>query len=505
MRNTCTSLTASMFEQLFRHFTGTSALPRLLGLLFAGIAVGAVVTADPYLATLVPEDIWSLLSLYDFPYKSTLAIAVVVFIAGVLLAFAARAREHREIQIVLLLSSMQVVAIGAGGVDPIDLLAVVMLALIFVNALSSPSASFKFPLIMYFALAIGILDLPYAITDHPAHFIVGLIKYSKSAVLALIIVHLVTSERLVRFFVKTLITVAFISASIGIAQVLLFSLTGVAYVIVDDFDDALKPTPFGMMLRAHGLNPETHTLMSFLLLAFPFSLYFATTARSTFHYILFGTVAGTIMLAIFLTWSYAGIAGVCVILGLFPMFRWPNKSIHYLLALLLLIAFLYYTDLFTVIYRMIEAEASMSTGIFQRKMLALVTIDEVSRNPWFGRGFDTVQFFSGNYWLRPVHNAYLEAWTATGPAGFIIFTSMMFIFTTNTFILGFAGSGEQEYRLRMMTLTLISFLVVMIAEPYLFSPSTWVMLGFAQALILLYGVPHLPGLGKLTRLSKSKI
>ena len=85
------------------------------------------------------------------------------------------------------------------------------------------------------------------------------------------------------------------------------------------------------------------------------------------------------------------------------------------------------------------------------------------------------------------HNAYLEAWAATGPMGFIVFTAMMLIFTTSTFILGFSGSGEREYRLRLVTLALISFMILMISEPALYSASTWLLLGFAQALILLYG------------------
>ena len=88
---------------------------------------------------------------------------------------------------------------------------------------------------------------------------------------------------------------------------------------------------------------------------------------------------------------------------------------------------------------------------------------------------------------RTVHNAYLEAWAATGPIGFIVFTAMMLIFTTSTFILGFSGSGEREYRFRMVTIALIAHMILMISEPSLFATSTWLLLGFAQALILLYG------------------
>jgi len=150
--------------------------------------------------------------------------------------------------------------------------------------------------------------------------------------------------------------------------------------------------------------------------------------------------------------------------------------------------FLYATGLINEIYEILRNEASMSTGIFQRKMVALITFDELSRNPWIGRGFGTAVDFSGTYSDLTVHNAYLEAWAATGLIGLIVFTSMMLIFTTSTFILGFSGSGEREYQLRMVTLSLIAFMILMIAEPKLYSTETWTLLGFAQALILLYGL-----------------
>ena len=480
--------TTSIKERFARISSDPSSLAKLIGLLLAGIAVGAITGADSYLATFVSEDIWSLILLYNFPYKVLLITAIFLCMGSVLIAWAARANEFREIQIVALLTSMQLVALGAGGVDPSDLVTVAFAALIIAYALANPTNPIKFPLIMYFALAIGILDLPYAVMDQPAHFIISLIKYSKSAILPLILVHILASERLVRLFVRTLIAVAFISGCIGILQAVIFSYSGIPLVItVSDLDDALKPTPWGMMLRAHGLNSETHTLMSFLLIAMPFALYSVTRGSSTRQTIFSGIVAGTIIMAGFLTWSYGGLAATLIIVGLFPFFRWPNKSIHYFLALLLIPVFLYATDLISEIYDIIRAEATMSTGIFQRKTVALVTLNELGRNPWIGRGFETANYFSGNYMWHTVHNAYLEAWAATGPIGFIVFTSMMLIFTTSTFILGFSGSGEREYRLRMVTLALIAFMILMTSEPKLFSTSTWLLLGFAQALILLYG------------------
>ncbi|MCP4408077.1 MAG: hypothetical protein GY807_10025, partial [Gammaproteobacteria bacterium] len=183
----------------------------------------------------------------EIPFKVSLITVVLFCAVGVIIAWAARAREFREIQIVALLISMQLVAIGAGGVDPGDLLVVASMGLIIAYALANPTKPIKFPLLMYFALAIAILDLPNAIIDRPFHFISGLIKYSKSAILPLILVHIIASERLARVFVKTLIAVAFVSACIGILQVIVFISTQIPLAIVDSPQDAVKDTPWGLM------------------------------------------------------------------------------------------------------------------------------------------------------------------------------------------------------------------------------------------------------------------
>lgn len=482
-----TPLKYPKLKRQFLSFVSPPNIPALIGIVLSAAVLGLIVSFDPYLATYVPESIWSMVFLYYFPYKVTLVTAVSLIILGLIALGISKAREKKDIIIVLFVSSMQLHSFGAGGLDPQDILVIILFASIFAQALADPNFNFKLPLVMYFALAMGILDLPNATIDNPGHFVIGLIKYMKSAIIPLILVHILITERLIRVFINTFLIVAFISACIGIAQVIIYSLTGIAYVFVDELSEALKPTPWGMMLRAHGLMPETHGLMSFLLIALPFSLYFLAKSKSSLHKLIFVTLTVTLLSGIVLTWSYSGVIGAGIVLGLFPIFIWPNKSIHYILALLMIPVFLYFTDLITDIINIIKGEYSMSTGIFQRKSLTLWTIEELMRNPWIGRGYDTVRFFSGNYWQRPVHNAYLEAWTSIGPIGFIIFTTMMLTFTTSTLILGFSGSSEQNIRLRMVALLLVAFMFVMIAEPMMFGGITWVLLGFSQALILTYG------------------
>jgi hypothetical protein len=171
-------LTSTSIKKRFNRISGYSfSLSRPILLLLTGIVVGAIVGLDPYLATFVSEEIWSLILLYDFPYKVSLATAVFLCTTGVLIAWAARAREYREILIVAILISMQLVALGSGGLDPSDLVVAAYMALIIAYALANPTNPIQFPLVMYFALAIGILNLPYVLIDKPVHFMIGLIKY----------------------------------------------------------------------------------------------------------------------------------------------------------------------------------------------------------------------------------------------------------------------------------------------------------------------------------------
>lgn len=460
---------------------------RVAGLsLIAVVSIAGLVTFDSHISALVPENYWSLFGIYDFPYKSTLAFTAAALVIGTFVAFGARAREAREIYIVVLLSTMQMVGLSAGGFDGLDLITVLLLAILLAQSLQNPSNPVVISSVTFFAIAFVIIDLPYLMIDSPVHFVVAFIKFVKTVLLAFIVVNLLRRETLFVVFVRALVAVAFVSASIGLAQVIVFGLTGQVYIFAPNLDDAFKPTPWGMMLRAHGLNPEPHTLLSFLLVSLPFALYYLVTARNVLSMVRAFLTVSVVLAAIFLTWSYGGIAAALVILVIFPFFIWPNKSIHMLLGLVLIPILLYYADLADEIVEMVRSEASVSTGIFQRMTLMSVAVEEMWRNPWIGRGFDTVADFSGNYWFRTVHNAYAQAWAYTGLIGFILFVILMLGFATRAFILGFKGNGPQELRFRVTTVALLGLMFLMLSEPFFNSPTTWVLLGFTQAAILQY-------------------
>ncbi len=92
-------LTTTSIKQRFdRISSDPSSLSVLIGLLLAGIAVGAIVGLDPYLATFMDEHYWSPMLLYEIPFKVSLITVVLFCAVGVIIAWAARAREFREIQ-----------------------------------------------------------------------------------------------------------------------------------------------------------------------------------------------------------------------------------------------------------------------------------------------------------------------------------------------------------------------------------------------------------------------
>jgi hypothetical protein len=453
----------------------------LLPLVLAGLVVG-----DPYLSMLVPEEIPSAVALYNFPFKVTLAAGVFLLLAGILVTSAAHAREYRQVLVVMLIASMQMIALSAGGIDLLDLLIPLLFALFLAQALANPSQTLIFSGVVYFAAALVLLDLPYLFSDPPPHFVTSLLKFIRSVSLAFLIVNLVRSEKLVQTAVKALLVVGFISASIGIAQVVIYTVTGIPYVIVPDLEKALKPTPVGFLLRAHGLNSEPHALSAFLLTALPFALHSLSISRDFWSVARYVILVNVLLLGILLTWSYGAILSAFLIITLFPFYLWPKKSIHMFVGLVLTGTLLYFFDVVDLMIEMLRGEYSVSTGIFQRKGLAKVTIAELARNPWIGRGLNTMDKVSGNYWHWPPHNAFLQAWAYTGPLGFIIFLIVMLSSTTNALLLGFRGQGPREMRFRMFSMALIALLFSMMAEPHFDSPTTWFVLGLAEAAVLVY-------------------
>lgn len=464
--------------------TGVAWQLKTGSLLLAGGAIASVVALDPFLSPWVPEEIWDLAGLYGFPFKVSIVTAVVLMVSGGLLAWALRAPDHRDVQIVLLLSAMQAIALKVGGLDPLDITPLLLLAFLFTSVLADPSSHITISGIGFFAAGLAILNLPYLILDNPVHFVIAMIKYTKAVILAILIVNLVTSERLIGTFIQALIIIAFISALIGIGQVVLFALTGQVIVLAPDLEHAFKPTPIGMVLRAHGLNTEPHSLLAFLLTALPFALHRVLTARGFWQFAWSSTVVAALLIANLLTWSYGGLVAAGVIIALFPFCIWPHRSIHMLLAILTVPVLVYYLGFMDVIYDMIRSEASLSTGVFQRKMLALVALEEIARNPWIGRGFETVPDFSGNYRPWTVHNAYLQAWTYLGPIGFVVFMTMMLGYTTRVLMLGFSSNSPQAIRFRVVGIALLGLMASMLGEPYLYAYATWALLGLAQATIL---------------------
>jgi len=466
-----------------------SSLPgrRSIALLaLSAVVLGSVIPADPYLSVLVPADVWSAVGLYTFPFKGTVATSAALILLGLVVASIARAAEHREVLIVLLLVSLQIAGLALGALDALDVIPFLALAILAAEAISNPSRPVVISGLTFFALALVILDLPYLMIDPPVHFVTALIKFLRTILVVFLVVNLVRSEHLVRVFIRALLVVATISALVAIAQVAIFMTTGSALVLARDMDDILKPTPFGMSLRAHGLTPEPHMLVSFLLMAFPFALYSLMTSGSGWPHVRALLMVTLILIGVVLTWSYGGIVAAGAMIVVFAFFFWPHRIIHFMLGIATVPLFLYYAGLLDDVYRAIASEASMSTGIFQRRILLSLTFDELARNPWMGRGLDTVAHFSGNYWERTVHNAGMQAWAYLGPMGLLVYVAMILTLTTRVVILGFRGEGVWPHRFRVISVGLIGLIISMWAEPYFNSPIAWVQLAFAQAAILVY-------------------
>lgn len=91
--------------------------------------------------------------------------------------------------------------------------------------------------------------------------------------------------------------------------------------------------------------------------------------------------------------------------------------------------------------------------------------------------------FSGNYWGRPFHNAYFQAWTEIGLGGLLVFVAMLMTQATMLAFAAFSAPHALRTLVRGTLLALLGIMGLMMSEPMLDHSNTWLMLALAQAVI----------------------
>lgn len=453
--------------------------------LLVAFVLALLVALDPLLSGFLPRSAWNALALGDSPLRLILLfipMALALWLAARILS---TVECYRRAFLVLLAIASQVGGINVGPIDMLDLVTLLAVLALFSEIALAPETPLRMPLLVLFGLFFLVLDIPYLAQMGVVTFFIGFIKLFKTVLLAFVLINLIRDKDDIQFFIRVVIIVAVISALIGIAQSAAYFLKGYAFTLMDDVDEAFKPTPLGYVLRASALCPTAQFLSGFLLVSLPLFLWRLVESEPGWSRRRLLAGLGVILTCIILTWNYGAIMAAASMLILAPFIMWPNRIIHLVIAAAFISVVFYYLGILEWLYDKSLGDSGVLKGVSQRQNLLLAGMEVLARNPWFGTGLDGFSYYTNNIFSRPVHNAGVQIWVELGFLGFIGFIAMTLILLTQTFILAFTGNSSSNRLFRMIMLGLVGLIQLMFSEPFMNSQIVWFFLAFAQVCILI--------------------
>lgn len=448
------------------------------------VATVVVVVADPYVSEHVPPWIWHTLHLENSPYKLVPVLAVALVGATAAAWALWRCGSVTAVGILILLSASQATGLRAG---PLDLLDVSLLSIFFVwtaSRVGDAESTVTLGTVVWGALALIILNFPNILHGNPVVYVGGSIGLVRCLVLALLVINLVSSPRYLDLAIRVFVAVAVASAIIGILQFVAGYLFGAYFTLIDPPETAFKPTPIGMVMRSSALSITAQHYSGFLTLSLPFILFAAAekNARSRAAQIL---ALVTVLVGILASWNFGAIYVAAAVISLFPFFRWPHLSIQVFLGYALAAGTAYFTGIMQLLYELSFGDSGVAKGVSQRKTLMELGLTKLYRDPWIGEGAHGMARFSGNFWHRPVHNAYVQTMTEIGMVGGWVLIGMLLVLVTQLFLVGKAAQGKLAVQVRASLMSVLALMILMMSEPMMDHTNTWLMLGMAQGALLI--------------------
>ncbi len=458
--------------------------PATLAAAATAIFVASVVTMDPYLSSFVPRTWWRLLFLEESPYKITPLLPILAAAAATASWGLRRTGSLPAAALLLLLVAGQTNGIHLGPLDLLDLTLLGVSLLWLASRIADPAAPVVSGLVVWASLALTILNLPNILHESPVTFLGGTVGLVRCVLVVVLVLNLVTSARLYDFAVRALIAVAVASAVVGILQFAAGYLFGAYFTLIDPPETAFKPTPLGMVMRASALCITAQHYSGFLTLTLPFIL-FAMTQGSLRSRIAMAAALGVVLAGILASWNFGAIFVAAAIFAVFPFFRWPQLSIQIVLGYALAAGVAYFTGLMELIYDLSFGDSGVAKGVSQRKTLMELGLTKLYRDPWIGEGAHGMADYSGNFWGRPVHNAYLQTITEIGMFGGWVLIGMLLLLATQLLFTGAMARNHMTGQVRASLISLLALMMLMMSEPMMDHNNTWLVLGLAECALLI--------------------
>jgi hypothetical protein len=476
--------------------SGTPARPGTSTLVpWALVPVGCalLVAADPYLSAWIPRTWWAKLGLDSLPLKLSPVVLLVAAASTALWPLIRRtgavqelaSGRHERVFAVLFFAACQANGIRIGPFDVLDAVIGIFFLIWLADRLRYASHPVVVSGVVWSGLLLLLLDLPHLTHQYAGTYLVGVLSLGRVVLSAFLLVNFVRGEDSLRFATNVFATVAVASGAIAIAQFCLSFFAGIDLHLFQEPEEAAKATPLGVVTRAFGLAATAQHLSGYLTFALPFVLVRATApglrGRRRAAWL---AGAGLVLGGIAMSWNFGAILVAAVLLALFPFVRWPRLALHLALGGVALLLFAYVSGLLGWAYDVTLGDGGVSKGLFQRRVLLEIGIEKLQRDPWIGTGLLGMHRFSGNYWNRPVHNAYVQAATEISliAAGVLVVTLLALVTR-----LGILASGSSRFVRDLVLPSLLSLLALsalMLSEPMLDHSNTWMILGLAQAVVL---------------------
>jgi len=459
-----------------------------LAFLLAAILVIALVSTDQQASTVMSLSFWARLGMIGFPYKMTVLVVALTIVAAGTYYFARKAPDVYALLIVVALIGLQTNGITIGPASIITMLPFLMIPFLLAESFRNPSFQIVLPGLMFFAILLLLLDIPYLAATHiydPTRFIINFISTLKAVLVAFLFVNLLRTERHLAFAIRAFMIVAFISASIGVVQILLYRYAGITINFASEAAER-KPTFLGFTLRATGFTTWASWLSDFLVLALPFMLFRLFNAQSFRWRATYLFAILVLLTAIFLTFTYAAYFAVAVMFAIFPFLYWPRRIVHYLVTILFVGGLLQVAGGVEWAYEHGLSKVLQSTGVVERRVYLQSTLNEIARDPWIGSGIYAEEEFSENFYRKRAHNTGVQAWANLGLAGLLVFLAMMLTTLTQLWLMASASHGWYRQLFQALGLGVIASIVEMFAEPNLTASILWFHLGLCQSALLVY-------------------
>lgn len=234
------------------------------------------------------------------------------------------------------------------------------------------------------------------------------------------------TRRHLDIFLHFAIIAACLSATVGIAQLLLSLVTQAPITFAQGPYNRVV-TPIGVFPRCTGLmlhpNHQSNALSAIAVLV----LWLATGPKNLIQWrtrLLYLAVYCYLGVAIVLTWSRSGWLALGCTSVLVPFVRWPRYAVFFCVPLGGLALFLYETGLAKLIYETVEG-FNVSSADFRWHM-DHIAIHAFLLHPFFGRGVDQMLDYNNPYNLL-VHNSYLQAVSEMGLFGVAAFVLLALV------------------------------------------------------------------------------